>query len=232
MRLAVTRQKDQLTDLAGRAARRDIEVVPLPLIETSPCDFEWPENLHMTDLDWLVFTSANGVEAFFSGLTRQNRSIKFCTRIAAVGDKTAEAILWHKQKVDFTPDAPYGRSLFEELAGSMLDEEASLMYARGARVNYDPAVLMAKHRIRYFPVVCYETILRPVEKTVVDGLSREDYILFTAPSTIHSYQEQFGRPVAKPIAIGRSTASAMNQYGWAGFITMAQPNVDNVLEYL
>lgn len=232
LRLAITRTSDQLTSLAERAAQRGVQVVPLPIIAIRQIPFPWPRDLKADRLDWVFFTSANGVVAFFTRLAELGIALCDRTKLAAVGKKTAVALENFGLTADFVPSDAYGQMLFEEYADNVAVKGETVVYARGAEVNFDPARLLLACGVTYVPLVCYETIGQAIEAETIAQLTGNDYILFTAPSTVDAYQEQFGKPLAKPIAIGRSTAAQMNQYGWFGFITMKRADINNILEYL
>ena len=232
MRLGITREAARLTTLLKRANARGVEIVPLPVTGNNPLDFEWPSQISPNEVDWVIFTSANGVQGFFDGLNKLGLKMENGTRYAAIGNKTSEALGKLGLSASFIPSDAYGSILFEEFADDIAKSNETVIYARGWQVNFDPAELFRSCEIRYVPVVCYETLPRTVEPNIVDSFGVDDYILFTAPSAIRSYHRQFGKPVAKPIAIGRSTAAAMNEHGWFGFVTMKQTDIDNVLEYV
>ena len=231
-RLGVTRSKAQLTELAQEAANRGIEVIPLPVIATQAIPFSWPDSFKPEDVGWVVFSSAFAVTSFFGRIEELGISLVESTKIAAVGEKTAEALQNRGLHVDHIPSESYGQILFEELAVSVVRPGQSVLYARAAEVNFDPAELFAQHSIRYFAVLCYETVPQKVNAGVVERFSDRDYILFTAPSTVRSYHEQFGPPTAKAIAIGNSTGSEMWKLGWAGFSWLSKPDINLVLEYI
>ena len=232
MRLGVTRTESQLETLKERAAQVGIEIISLPVIETVSLPFEWPKDLAPEELDWLLFTSAKGVHSFFNCIQQTSVKLSNRTRIGTVGAKTGAAVTEYGRKVDFIPSDSYGEIFFTEWVDSAAKEGDTVLFARAEIVNFDPAPVMEKLKAHYFPLVCYQTLPRTIKSELIEDFSNDDYILFTAPSCVDSYQQQFNKPVAKPIAIGRSTAYAMNRLGWYGFITMKHAEVDNILEYL
>ncbi len=231
-RLGVTRSRAQLAELAQEAASRGIEVIPLPVIATQTVAFDWPQNVDPKNVNWVVFSSAVGVTSFFERLQQLGIRLADSVQIAAVGDKTGDALKHFGYTAGHISAKPYGHILFEELAVSIVRPGQTVLYARAADVNFDPVELLAQHGIDYHPVVCYETIPQKVSEGVVQEFSDSDYILFTAPSTVRSYHEQFGPPTAKAIAIGNSTSSEMWKLGWAGFSWLSKPDINLVLEYI
>ncbi len=232
LQLGVTRDESHLKGLANAAARRGVHLVALPVISVEPVSFVWPGNLDIDTVDWIIFTSANGVSAFFNRLSELKLQLSPDTKIAAVGDKTSIAISSYEHTTDFIPDAAYGKQLFHQLVASTPMEGTTVIYARGESINFDPAALFDIQRVNYFPLICYRTVAAPVPEATVGNFTTADYILFTAPSAVTAFNAQFGRPRARAIAIGKTTAGQMDAFNWSGFIVMDQPDIDTVLEYL
>jgi uroporphyrinogen-III synthase len=230
-RLAVTRTSEQLVDLSRRAAERGIEIVPLPVVVTRPIAFEWPRLLNAGSISWALFSSSNAVHAFFDRVNALGITLPASVRFGAIGDRTAAALKSTGKSVAFMPSDAYGQLLFDEFLDSQRPE-GQIVYARAREINFDPQELFARQNVAYWPIVCYETISHPVDPHIVHSLSADDYILFTAPSAVRAFQEQFGKPLAKPIAIGRTTGSEMSHHGWVGVHWMNKPVIENVLEYL
>jgi uroporphyrinogen-III synthase len=231
MRLGITRSAEQLRDLAITAAARGITIVPVPVIETRPLAFSWPQELAATP-DWVVVSSAAGVRSFAEGCQTLGRTDYLNFKYAAIGDKTAEAL----RDLNISPlvvaSRAYGEALFEELVARHVLPGQSLLYARGAEINYDPADLLASRRIWYYPVICYETISLKVDQQVVDSFSPHDYVLFTAPSAVRTFHRQFGVPKVRTIAMGTTTGREMAQFGWPDPLLLAQPDISTVLEQI
>lgn len=232
MRLAITRVDTQLVDLKNEAAGRGVEVIGLPVTHSESVAFTIPADLRFDSVDWLAFTSARGVTCFFDQLKSMSIELPSATKIAAVGDQTARALADYGQTAAFIPSNAGGQALFNELIEHHLTGGNTIVYPRAGEISFDPIYMLRMLRINYVPIVCYQTASQQITRSQVEQLTKEDYILFTAPSAIDSYQQQLGLPIAKPIAIGPTTAARMSQLGWTGYITMQKPVLDNVLEYL
>ena len=232
LRLGITRRQESLKRITALAASRDITIVPLPLIRASARSFDWPLLLDIEEIDWLLFSSANGVNAFQAALKEKCLALSQSTKIGAVGGKTEEAVLSWGLTVDFVPSESYGKTMFDELSEQYDLSGKTVVYARGDAINFDPAELLAEKAAGYFPIICYDTIVVTVDRSTISHFSINDYILFTAPSAVSSYQEQFGKPLAKLIAIGKTTAGRMEACGWVAANVMREANVEKVLEYI
>ena len=186
MRLAVTRKAEQLTDLSLRAASLGIEVVPLPVIEIDPLPFGWPDGLSISSVDWVLATSSSGGRMFLERLKTLGIALSDKTQYGAVGPKTAEAMQALVGSVTFQPSRSYGEVMFEEFLEAH-PKPGTVVYARGEQVNFDPSEIMARHKIDFHSIICYRTLSKTVPSDAVQQLDSNDYILFTAPSSVHSY---------------------------------------------
>ena len=108
-RILVTRPRAQSADFIDQLT--DLGAVPVifPTIVIAP-----PEDptlldqaiLHLSSYPWVVFTSTNGVAAFFQRLEALEKSITDFshTKIAAIGPATARALQENGIEPDFIPD--------------------------------------------------------------------------------------------------------------------------------
>lgn len=231
LRVGVTRNAEQLGSLTKRAADQGIEIVPLPLFSIHDVSFEWVPTAEKA-VDWIAFSSPQGVDSFFRGLDRSGTHVSEQVKMAAIGGKTAAALSRLGIKAAFMPSKSYGRTLFEEMLGGVIHSGETLVYARGKDISFDPAEIMMKSDIIYHPVICYRTEEVKVDPKLAESLVDGDTVLFTAPSAVQAYHRQFGSPRARALAIGETTAGEMDKLDWPRHETMLMPDVDTVLEYV
>jgi uroporphyrinogen-III synthase len=112
--VVVTRARAQASELGALLRAQGAVPVEWPLIEIAP-----PRDsvalaeaaARLTQFDWIVFSSANGVENFLSHAKASAR----LPRIAAVGPKTAAALADRGFRVDVTPEEFIGAALAHSL---------------------------------------------------------------------------------------------------------------------
>ncbi len=114
-------------------ARRLEELSAIPIIAPAvvvapPADWEPVDRaIHqLTQFDWIVFTSANGVHAFIERLGHTNHDLRALgkSRLATIGPATASALASYRLRADLVP----GEFVSEALAAELLDR------VRGCRV--------------------------------------------------------------------------------------------------
>jgi uroporphyrinogen-III synthase len=117
--VAVTRAESQLGEARRLFEAAGAQVVDLPALVVAPPDTWGPLDdalAELEDFHWLVFSSANGVEAVEQRLRRRGRGLArrpTGLRIAAVGRKTAARLDELGAPADFVPPAFVADSLLE-----------------------------------------------------------------------------------------------------------------------
>lgn len=109
LRIGITRAEEQSEPEIKRALELGAQPVLLPTIEIGPpADWE-PVDAAIAGLDeyqWLVFTSANGVNYFLNRLWETGYDARKLARlkIATIGPSTAEALQQFRLRADLIPD--------------------------------------------------------------------------------------------------------------------------------
>lgn len=122
LRIAVTR-----THAQAPALTRQLEALGASCIEVPTIRIEPPSDDYaaldaaidqLGDYDWLIFTSTNGVDAFFRRLSRKGLDSRALGRakLAAIGSATADELLTYGLRADVVPSAYCAEGLFEALA--------------------------------------------------------------------------------------------------------------------
>jgi uroporphyrinogen III methyltransferase/synthase len=119
-RIGITRPAAQATSVVERVLRLGAEPVLLPTIEILPPD-DWvpiDDAIHrISNFDWLVFTSVNGVDSFLSRIWKAGGDARRLAhlRIAVIGPATGEAL----RPFGLRPDLVPGEFRAEALADAL-----------------------------------------------------------------------------------------------------------------
>jgi uroporphyrinogen III methyltransferase/synthase len=119
-RVLVTRAAEQSESFAQALRERGAAAIELPMIRIeAPLDAAplRAAVARLRDYTWVVFTSQNGVRAFFAELHAQggdSRRLGGC-RVAAIGPSTAEALAPFGVVCDLQPDNYRGEALAERM---------------------------------------------------------------------------------------------------------------------
>ena len=120
-RILVTRARSQASSLSELLAARGAVPVELPaiIIETIPDNEELETAIRgLSNYDWVVFTSVNGVDAFFRSAAKLNLDSRALSglKVAAIGPATAAALAGKGITPDCQPSIYTSRGLVAELA--------------------------------------------------------------------------------------------------------------------
>ena len=198
------------------------ELVALSLIEVRPL---WNERItealkQLGSYQWIVFTSGNGVELFFTLLREQGVDLRKLMRVkfAVIGRKTADALLQHGFQSDFVPEQFSGADLAAEWIPTLQQGEKVALFRaeNGSRVLTEA---LAEAGIAYDDIGLYETWtdLRRQEE-LNRAIQEVDYVTVASSSAAQALAamlepEQREHLTAKLISIGPSTTKTMEKLG-------------------
>jgi uroporphyrinogen III methyltransferase/synthase len=186
----------QAGELTRELETRGAEVISCPTIEIrEPASWERLDRAiaHLNEYEWLVFTSANGVDFFLRRLDElgRGRAELMPLKVCAVGRKTAERLRGEGLRVDLTPARFTAESLVETFlkrygVGQKLRGTRMLLPASHAtRDVVRPA--LGKLGVEVEVVEAYQTVVPAAKSAEVVRMIQAapaDYIIFTSPSTV------------------------------------------------
>lgn len=218
-RVLVCRAASESVELRSGLLALGAQVVAHPLIRTEPpADLRAltaaAEAWNLGEYEWLVVTSANGVEAFAGAGAQSRRASGRAEKVAAVGPATAAALRRRGWDVDLAPERDYsGRGLAEallaELRVSARPVRAVLPVSDRADDTVERTLVAAGHRVHR--VTAYRTVPSAERlKSRFRGERFDAVLLFSA-----SAAAEFARDISVVprethlVAIGPPTAAAL-----------------------
>ena len=135
-RIAITRTRQQSSELMRRLVGLGAEVLELPLIQVSSAVNEEVKKEIFAELgsyDWIVFSSPNGVRFFFESFFDEFKDVRSMgfMRIAAVGPATVKAIEKFRLEVEVMPETHTGPDLAKALLETGSIEHAKVLVVKG-----------------------------------------------------------------------------------------------------
>jgi len=158
--IGITRPENQCGDIAKKITQLSGQPVIMPLIEISDVDDSQlailDETIERLDtFDWLVFTSINGVAAFFDRLWTTGRDVRSLAhlKIAAIGTSTAAAIEAFSLRPDIMPDSFRAEALAEAMLP--LVHGKKVLWARASRGRDVLPSMLSEAGASVYEVVVY-----------------------------------------------------------------------------
>lgn len=207
-KVVVTRSREQSSELARKFEALGAEVAVFSTIRIRPVRVK-PIRIH--GYTHIAFTSRTAVEYFFPNLAGDSRSLAG-TKICAVGDQTARALIERGIKPDLVAAEFTSRSLAKELART--DVKGAHVFHPGAdKMNPDFQKLLTRVGAKVTDLVLYR--IDKVAPENVEAVDDADWITFASSQTVRNFMEAVGsRPIRARIAcIGPITAKTARQAG-------------------
>jgi len=201
--VVVTRAREQVSGLRQRLVALGADVIELPAITFEPIDVALPD---VTRYAWLVFTSANGVDAFFDrGLATAGYDSRALAglRLACIGPGTDAALAAHSIRADLVPGRPIAEALLDAFPEPGARGERVLLARAEQGRDVLPDGLAARgYVVDVLPV--YRTVRAEPDPGVVARVAegRVDAITFTSSSTVTNLCDVLGTlPSPQPLVV-------------------------------
>ena len=224
--VAVLRTPEQARGLIGRLASLGAHVIGAPALKLEP-----PEDWTAVDAslrrlehyDWLVLTSANGVDALFARLSALQLDARALApvRIAAVGPATAARLAEHGIRADVVPPEAVGESLAESLTAAGAGGRRILLLraavGRAELVRRLEAAGAVCEDLAVYRTVCPEGLPAVLLDCIDAG--GPDWVVFTSPSSAANLSAMLsaaGRSLPAGVrlaSIGPVTSDAVRRLG-------------------
>lgn len=245
-RIAVTRPRAQAGGLIARLEALGAAVIAAPALKILPS----PEPDRLAGavreagtgaFDWILFTSVNGVEAFFDHLAALGLEPASLgeARLGAVGWATARRIEERGRAVHLVPEEQQAEGLLEALVGTGI-EGKKVLWPRAERARMLLVEELRARGAEVVDVVAYRTAPDRPDPDALASLRREavDAFVFTSSSTVRYLAKLFLEegipwpPRGVAICIGPPTAGAARSAGFPDPVTAATPSDDGIVEAL
>jgi uroporphyrinogen-III synthase len=229
VRVLVGRARHQASALSTELRKLGATVLEIPFIEIrKPRSFKPLDSAlkNLGSYDWLILTSANGVEAMWQRIAklRLSKANLKHPRVAAIGPATKKAIETRGGKVDVVPKEYVAESVVSSLRKRVKGKRVLLVRAKVARDVIPRELRKAGAHVDV--AEAYETVV-PLSSRVrlhaalQSPRRRPHVITFTSSSTVRNFVELLGAR-GKPAnrvdgilmaSIGSVTSSTLRQLG-------------------
>ena len=198
-RILVGRARHQSGSLSSSLRGLGAAVVEIPFIEIqAPKSFQPLDDAlkNIKSYDWLILTSANGVEAMWKRLRGSAFRVPKLKKlqIAAIGPATKTAIVKHGLKVKMVPEEYVAESVVEGLREKVKGKRVLLVRAKVARDVIPEELRKAGAEVDV--VEAYETVVpeksRPRLRALMKSSRRPHIVTFTSSSTAKNFAELLG----------------------------------------
>lgn len=206
-RIAVTRTRKQAGDLIEQLRELGADAYELPTIRIEPPSdvrefYELVAYAH--SYDWLVFTSPNGVDAFFEAFFKIYKDARELggVKIAAIGPATAARVEAFHLQVDLQPEKYVAEAVIKAFREKESIENLKVLLARAENARDVLPIELAKMGAIVDEVITYRTVPETDAEAGIQRYREEgaDLVTFTSSSTAENFE-------ALKLGIPKATAS-------------------------
>ena len=215
-RILVGRARHQAGSLSASLRSLGASVIEIPFIEIRKPESYVPLDTALKNIksyDWLILTSANGVEAMWERvrklrITRKNLQH---LQIAAIGPATKKAIVKHGLKVKMVPEEYVAESVVKGLRDKVNGKRVVLIRAKVARDVIPEELRAAGAAVDV--IEAYETVAPEKSRVRLRALMksaarRPHVVTFTSSSTAKNFAELLGNFKAGATSAGLLSAGS------------------------
>ena len=244
-KILVTRSRAQASKLTFQLEELGAECIEAPAISIkAPSDDYKALDKAIGCLDkynWLIFTSANGVEHFWQRLDEAGKDARALAnaKICAIGSATADALKAHGLVADVIPDRYQAEGIIDALKGE-IKEGTKVLIPRAAEAREILPEALRKAGAEVDVVPAYETAMgdgdaEEIKKELAAGNIAA--VTFTSSSTVTNFLKLLGGDTAllnkvKLGAIGPITAETMKKNGLTVSVEAKEYTIDGLVEAL
>jgi len=212
-KILITRTREQSGDFAAQLKKLGAEVIEFPTIEIVP-PTRWRELDQAVDqlksYDWIIFTSANGVNFFWQRLKERGKSLHLLPslKVCAIGPATAHQLKRQGGSVPYVPKEFIAESILDGFKKARMEGKRILL-ARAKKARDVLPKGLRKMGAEVDVVEVYRTV-RPkggskrMNKLLTEG--KIDVITFTSSSTVGHFADLLKKEDLKNLVKGIAIA--------------------------
>jgi uroporphyrinogen III methyltransferase/synthase len=245
-RIVVTRARDQAFSITHALAEAGAEAIELPAIEIAPrvdrkALRQALDRMDAAGYDWLIFSSANGVDAFFEELRRAGKDARAIgrARVCAIGPATAIALAQYGVHADLVPERYLAEGVVEALAERDVAGKRVLWpRARGARRALVVGLERLGATVDELPLYS-AAVPKDVDAEAMSRLraGEVDVVTLASSSAVRNLLKMLGgdrAPLEKPViaCIGPVTAATARRAGLRVDVEAPEHTIEGLLAAL
>jgi uroporphyrinogen III methyltransferase/synthase len=248
-RIVVTRTREQASQLSKQLSDLGAEVLEIPTIKIVPPSEDHRKYLveallELNAYSWLVFTSPNGVTAFFDLFFKRFQDLRDIggAHIAAIGPATAAKLKELHLQVDLMPEEAVGSKIAKAFEKFESIENLNICLLRAEVANSDLPEALEELGAIVDDVPVYKTVPETEDlngaaaRMIAGGM---DWVTFTSASTVEHFHARFDLPKllkqfpqAKLVSIGPETSKAIRALGLEPTLEAREHTIDGMVHAL
>jgi len=240
--IVVTRDCHGNADFAAKIIQCSGNPIAFPTIKLKPLTStnKFLQTLaKLSDYDWIIFTSANGVSFFFDVLQSLNKDCRVfaSAKIAAIGTETATRLRQFGINANFVPGVFTSKDLGKQLIAFTNLQNKKVLLLRSELASNELVELLTEAKAKVIETPVYA--IKP-EKTESEWLTEKitkgeiDWLTFASPSAVKAFFDQIPTDLVnssglKVASIGPITSEQLKNLGVVVDTKAADHTIDGLL---
>jgi len=193
----------------------------------------------ITEYDWIIFTSSNGVKIFFDALHSLSKDARVfaSAKVAAIGPKTSEKLSEFGIRTDFMPSVFTSKELGLQLINCANLQNKNVLALRSELATDELIELLEQAEAKVNNVAIYTAVTnkcptKALEEKISKG--RIDWLTFASPFSAKAFFEQIPYEIVNSsktriASIGPVTSKQLKNLGARVDVTAKEHTIDGLL---
>ncbi|MBN1362412.1 MAG: uroporphyrinogen-III C-methyltransferase [Sedimentisphaerales bacterium] len=194
----------------------------------------------ITDHDWVIFTSPNGVAVFFDALGKLGKDARIfaAVKLATLGVKTAKSLERYGIRADFVPTVFTGQELGRQLMAHTNLRDKKILLLRSELASNELPELLLKAGAKVWDVPLYTAVEaeedgRELSEQIQSGAI--DWLTFASPSSVRAFfaripPETVNASQVRVASIGPVSGAELDKLGVRVDLEAPEHTVDGMLD--
>jgi uroporphyrinogen III methyltransferase/synthase len=243
--ILLTHPKGERKGLEDELLRKGFSVIHSPLIAIEPPDDLGPLDQALDNIshyNWLIFTSAHGVESFFYRFYQNGINVETLRhlKIGAIGKATAHRLGEYGFTPDVMPQNSWAEAFLEALKASNIS--GRVLFPRAHKAREVLADGLREFGVEVDVVSAYQTLPAKDGKEKLEEIfknQKPDWVVFLSSSVVHHFVAMMGEEQltssltnVRIACIGPITESTLREYNLSADLVSPDTSVASLVEGL
>lgn len=192
----------------------------------------------LSKYNWIVFTSQNGVEQFFSKLKSEGKDVRLLhnLKFASIGSGTSEKLLEYGIYADFIPSIYNSSTLAKEFLRKLVSND-NVLICRASKGSDVLIEALKKNNYKYTDYKIYELKENEIKKNLVFSSKKKimelDYLIFASAFNAESFLKNLDfilQSNTKIVCMGVNCFRQFKDYKQNKILIPKKYDIDGVIE--
>ena len=221
--------------LITKLTSKNFETVDLSFLDIIVKDKKFPD---LKIFKWIIFTSPNGVEQFFTKLKKEKIDLRllFNIKFAVIGSGSAETLAEYGFYYDFIPTQFDTQTLAKEFI-KVADKKDKILICRASNGSRELTDVLNKASYNFTDFHIYELKENKEKIDEISTLKNEyfdvDYLVFGSAMGVETFFKNFQNNLNNKttfVAIGEKCSEKLKEYGMSNPLIAKKYDIAGIIE--